>query len=185
MYTAYTHTLHTHVGALLAEHRGPYQGKDEKLLQVADPMLAEGAAYPIGPCSSWQPDPATFFQDGAELELDELEREWTVMSGAPPLSPSVLSRLHSTLWKCMLTCTIPMTHNTTGARIEAAFRKYFHRNTDGYRAWRKEKEKQDLADDGTILKDGEPKSYAGEDTYELVVCHGNVIRYCLLRALQM
>ena len=78
-----------------------------------------------------------------------------------------------------------MTHNTTGARIEAAFRKYFHRNTDGYRAWRKEKEKQDLADDGTILKDGEPKSYAGEDTYELVVCHGNVIRYCLLRALQM
>jgi hypothetical protein len=33
---------------------------------------------------------------------------------------------------------------------------------------------------GTTTTSIEPTSYAGEDTYELVVCHGNVIRYCLL-----
>jgi len=112
----------------------PYLAAEEPLLQVADPMLAEGAAYPVDH-SSWRPDPSTFFQDGA--------------------------------------------------RIEAAFRKYFHRSTDGYRAWRKELAAHDLADDGSSSSSGEQKSYAGEDTYELVVCHGNVIRYCLLRALQM
>jgi len=44
-----------------------------------------------------------------------------------------------------------------GCRIEAAFRKYFHR----------------AAPDQT------------EDSYELVVCHANVIRYFLCRALQV
>ncbi|XP_053695115.1 serine/threonine-protein phosphatase Pgam5, mitochondrial isoform X1 [Sabethes cyaneus] len=43
-----------------------------------------------------------------------------------------------------------------GARIEAAFRKYFHR------------------------ADGQEK----QDTYTLVVCHANVIRYFVCRALQ-
>ncbi|XP_065579827.1 serine/threonine-protein phosphatase PGAM5, mitochondrial-like isoform X3 [Artemia franciscana] len=44
-----------------------------------------------------------------------------------------------------------------GARIEAAFRKYFHRA------------------DAT-------QEY---DTYEVIVCHANVIRYCVCRALQL
>ena len=44
-----------------------------------------------------------------------------------------------------------------GSRIEAAFRKYFHR------------------------ADPEQK----EDSYELVVCHANVIRYFVCRALQV
>merc|ERR1712168_1009023 len=44
-----------------------------------------------------------------------------------------------------------------GARIEAAFRKYFHR-----------------AD-----------RHQEEDSYELVVCHANVIRYFVCRALQL
>jgi len=45
---------------------------------------------------------------------------------------------------------------TDGARIEAAFRKYFHRAS--------------------------PKQQ--EDSYEIIVCHGNVIRYFVCRALQ-
>ena len=45
---------------------------------------------------------------------------------------------------------------TDGARIEAAFRKYFHR--------------------------AEPSQEM--DSYEIVVCHANVIRYFLCRALQ-
>jgi len=44
-----------------------------------------------------------------------------------------------------------------GARIEAAFRKYFHR----------------------------AKPCQTEDSYEIIVCHANVIRYFLMRALQL
>jgi len=44
-----------------------------------------------------------------------------------------------------------------GARIEAAFRKYFHR----------------------------AKPSQTEDSYEIIVCHANVIRYFLMRALQL
>ena len=44
-----------------------------------------------------------------------------------------------------------------GARIEAAFKKYFHRAS----------------------------VEAKQDSYELLVCHGNVIRYCVCRALQV
>ena len=47
--------------------------------------------------------------------------------------------------------------HTDGARIEASFRKYFHR--------------------------AEPEQK--EDSYELVVCHANVIRYFVCRALQV
>eukprot|EP00040_Diaphanoeca_grandis_P044195 m.11575 g.11575 ORF g.11575 m.11575 type:complete len:292 (-) comp8882_c0_seq1:338-1213(-) len=44
-----------------------------------------------------------------------------------------------------------------GARIEAGFREFFHRATPD----------------------------VDEDSYELLVCHGNVIRYSVLRALQL
>jgi len=47
-------------------------------------------------------------------------------------------------------------YQTDGIRIEAAFRKYFHRA---------DKEQQ-------------------EDSYEIIVCHANVIRYFVCRALQ-
>jgi serine/threonine-protein phosphatase PGAM5 len=47
--------------------------------------------------------------------------------------------------------------NVDGARIEAAFRKYFHR----------------------------AEASQNEDSYEIVVCHANVIRYFLCRALQL
>jgi len=48
-------------------------------------------------------------------------------------------------------------YEVDGARIEAAFRNYFHR--------------------------ADPKQK--EDSYEIVVCHSNVIRYFLMRALQL
>ena len=44
----------------------------------------------------------------------------------------------------------------SGFRIEAAFRKYFHR----------------------------AESSQKEDSYEIIVCHANVIRYFVCRALQ-
>jgi len=47
-------------------------------------------------------------------------------------------------------------YETDGARIEAAFRKYFHR--------------------ASVSQD--------KDSYEIVVCHANVIRYFVCRALQ-
>ena len=72
-----------------------------------------------------------------------------------------------------------------GARIEAAYRKYFKRSVDGWRANFKFEAALKKA-----KKKGEdppaPPSYEDdEDTYELVVCHGNVIRYFMCRALQL
>lgn len=55
------------------------------------------------------------------------------------------------------TCKVEVPYHVDGARIEAAFRKYFHR------------------------ADREQE----EDSFELVVCHANVIRYFVCRALQL
>ncbi|KAK1806937.1 hypothetical protein P4O66_005420 [Electrophorus voltai] len=54
------------------------------------------------------------------------------------------------------TSTITNQYHEDGARIEAAFRRYIHR--------------------------AEPKQK--EDSYEIIVCHANVIRYFVCRALQ-
>ena len=48
-------------------------------------------------------------------------------------------------------------YSVDGSRIEAAFRKYFHR----------------------------AENEQSEDSYEVVVCHANVIRYFVCRALQL
>ncbi len=72
-----------------------------------------------------------------------------------------------------------------GARIEAAFRKYFKRSVDGWRANFKYSAALKKAEK-TSEKPPDPPSYEDEeDTYELIVCHGNVIRYCMCRALQL
>eukprot|EP01059_Diplonema_ambulator_P007469 TRINITY_DN1692_c0_g2_i1.p1 TRINITY_DN1692_c0_g2~~TRINITY_DN1692_c0_g2_i1.p1 ORF type:complete len:289 (+),score=56.98 TRINITY_DN1692_c0_g2_i1:24-890(+) len=57
---------------------------------------------------------------------------------------------------------------TDSARIEAAFRKYCHRSVDGYEAHTDPKE-----------------SYEGPPTYDVISCHGNVIRYFVMRSLQL
>ncbi|XP_024083857.1 serine/threonine-protein phosphatase PGAM5, mitochondrial isoform X2 [Cimex lectularius] len=51
----------------------------------------------------------------------------------------------------------PHYYHQDGARIEAAFRKYFHRASP----------------------------HQEKDTYEIIVCHANVIRYFVCRALQI
>uniref|UniRef100_A0A158Q7H9 Serine/threonine-protein phosphatase PGAM5, mitochondrial n=1 Tax=Elaeophora elaphi TaxID=1147741 RepID=A0A158Q7H9_9BILA len=56
----------------------------------------------------------------------------------------------------LVNCSFCLNFATEGSRIEAAFRKYIHR------AGRKQK----------------------DDSWELIVCHGNVIRYFVCRALQ-
>jgi serine/threonine-protein phosphatase PGAM5 len=56
-------------------------------------------------------------------------------------------------------------------RIEEAFRKYFYRRTDNEHP-------------STSDEDGESSSEEEEDEFEIIVCHGNVIRYLFCRALQ-
>jgi len=54
-----------------------------------------------------------------------------------------------------------------GARIEAGFREFFHRGT------------------AAADVEGNESESKSKDSYELLVCHGNVIRYSVLRALQL
>jgi len=53
-----------------------------------------------------------------------------------------------------------------GARIEQAFQKYFHRSTD------------------EISKESHENRH-DEHEFEIIVCHGNVIRFFFCRALQL
>ena len=58
-----------------------------------------------------------------------------------------------------------------GARIELGFRKYVQRDLDG------------KSPEVVLADDAEPELL--EPSYEVVVCHGNVIRYFVMRALQL
>eukprot|EP00128_Syssomonas_multiformis_P004395 Colp12_sorted_trinity150504_noHs@32075 len=77
-------------------------------------------------------------------ERCELSREGAPIRPVPPPSTTAWSPAEHLFFQ-------------EGARIEAAFRKYFYR----------------------------PPESQVTDTYELVVCHGNVIRYFVCRALQI
>jgi serine/threonine-protein phosphatase PGAM5 len=82
----------------------------------------------------------------------------------------------------------PATLFEEGARIEAAFRRYVHRSEDGWRAHKKETaaaQKAAKKGEDAAAAAVEERSYEDEDTYDLVVCHGNVIRYFVCRALQL
>ena len=72
-----------------------------------------------------------------------------------------------------------------GARIEAAFRKYFHRSVDGWRAAYKYERAAKKAEKAGEEAPPVPSYADEEETYDLVVCHGNVIRYSMCRALQL
>ena len=79
-------------------------------------------------------------------EVELLPTDGILREGAP-ISPEP----RQSSWR-------PEVHSwSDGARIEAAFRKYFHR--------------------------AEPSQ--GRDSYEVMVCHANVIRYFVCRALQL
>ncbi len=83
----------------------------------------------------------------AELNVDNVEKPDPILREGAPIRPEPdVGSWHP-----------EQGYYADGARIEAAFRKYFHR------------------------ADGEQKA----DSYELVVCHANVIRYFVCRALQL
>eukprot|EP01060_Flectonema_neradi_P032244 TRINITY_DN5093_c0_g1_i1.p1 TRINITY_DN5093_c0_g1~~TRINITY_DN5093_c0_g1_i1.p1 ORF type:complete len:290 (+),score=40.16 TRINITY_DN5093_c0_g1_i1:597-1466(+) len=63
------------------------------------------------------------------------------------------------------------------ARIEAGFRKYCHRSVDGYALH------EHFQKNNTL-----PETYEGQspkETYTVLSCHGNVIRYFVMRSLQL
>lgn len=63
----------------------------------------------------------------------------------------------------------PFEFHQEGSRIESAFRKFFHRP---------------CVDDSGLKRAGVVVGN-GVHTVDVVVCHGNVIRYCLMRSLQV
>ena len=67
------------------------------------------------------------------------------------------------------------------ARIELAFRELFYRSDPIAPAWHQGNHDDDGHDDGHDNND------VGDDGHEfhIVVCHGNVIRYMFMRALQL
>jgi serine/threonine-protein phosphatase PGAM5 len=77
-------------------------------------------------------------------------------------------------------------HVTDAPRIEAGFRSVFHRATkmdeeESFRRRRAASAAETTTMDGAA--DASPP--ASTDEHEIVVCHGNVIRYSVLRALQL
>lgn len=86
-------------------------------------------------------------------------------------------------------------HLSDPPRIEAAFRKYVNRKTNWKRAKRKSNEGKAKIDEGyapEITGQDNTANVSDSDTeqqtvheYELIICHMNVIRYFLVRALQM
>lgn len=81
------------------------------------------------------------------------------------------------------------------ARIEAGFRHYVHRDVDHKRKERKkDKEAEKVSEhyhpeapapEGNVSTPADSSSPKPEHSFEIVVCHMNVIRYFVLRALQL
>jgi len=79
----------------------------------------------------------------------------------------------------------PATVWEDASRIEAAFRHYFHRAVDSHEmpSTRDAALAQAEGRQDHDKSDEEPES--AQETWEIVVCHGNVIRYFVARALQL
>lgn len=116
-------------------------------------------------------------------EPDPLLAEGKPTQPHPSSSPSRLSDL----WE-------------DSVRMEAGFRKYVHREVDYKRLADKEKRRKkkekELGDgfvpDGATIPEpkaedatAEPKGKEPEHIYEIYVCHMNIIRYFVMRALQL
>lgn len=65
-------------------------------------------------------------------------------------------------------------------RIEEAFQKYFHRAESNVMP-----QEEDLLDESSELPPPADDSLQSRHEYEIIVCHANVIRYFLCRALQL
>ncbi|CAJ1365348.1 unnamed protein product [Effrenium voratum] len=78
-------------------------------------------------------------------------------------------------------------------RMEAAFRKYVHRDVDhkklAEKKAKKEKKKKQELGDGYVPpekeEEPEPEPKEPEHVFEIYVCHMNMIRYMVMRALQL
>ena len=77
------------------------------------------------------------------------------------------------------------------SRIETAFRSYFYRNLPVLVSTDIQTEKENDADPATEAtqvvgeKSRPVKQHTQEHEFEIIVCHGNVIRYFFMRALQL
>lgn len=76
-----------------------------------------------------------------------------------------------------------------GFRVEAAFRKYVHRHLDHKRLY-KAKGKEAITEAfhperSSADEEGVVPGVCNEHTYEICVCHANLIRYFVMRALQL
>jgi len=71
------------------------------------------------------------------------------------------------------------------ARIEAAFRRYFHRDVDHKRLADREKKEKVTEEFVPATKPEASEAPKVEHTYEIIVCHMNVIRFFVMRALQL
>mmetsp|Transcript_159567 Transcript_159567/g.281703 ORF Transcript_159567/g.281703 Transcript_159567/m.281703 type:complete len:363 (+) Transcript_159567:94-1182(+) len=76
------------------------------------------------------------------------------------------------------------------ARIEAAFRRYVHRDVDHKKVAEKEKrEKIKLSEsyhpEAEVSNQKDDSKEEAQHSWEIIVCHGNVIRYFVMRTLQL
>jgi len=78
----------------------------------------------------------------------------------------------------------PATVWEDGSRIEAAFRRYFHRAVDSHEI-PSNRDPALLQAEGRQDEDEIDENESVEETWEIMVCHGNVIRYFVARALQL
>jgi serine/threonine-protein phosphatase PGAM5 len=75
-------------------------------------------------------------------------------------------------------------------RIEQAFQKYFYRattteNSSALSSSSEDKTKDDEATSKTLPSPKQQQAPQQQDEFEIIVCHGNVIRYMFCRALQL
>ena len=71
-----------------------------------------------------------------------------------------------------------------GSRIEAGFRKYIRR-ADPEPVGEVDQAKEATDSKAVTATGAKPAATGGVDTVDILVCHGNVIRYFMCRALQL
>jgi serine/threonine-protein phosphatase PGAM5 len=125
---------------------------------------------------------------------------WEQIKDLPSIEDSVKKAPDDNLKEGCPSMSIPWNWSATqperlhcdSVRIETAFRRYFYRNLPVL----VDKTQKDKEVDGTGERSGEgqretstllvpPKKTEQEHEFEIIVCHGNVIRYFFMRALQL
>lgn len=71
------------------------------------------------------------------------------------------------------------------ARVEAVFRKYCHRFTDGKKKMKAENDVVISESKEVEVPESTPRTINEEEEYIVLICHQNIIRYFVCRALQL